>query len=126
MPKTNKCYDCHEEGHRSRQCLLKQKNRKRLVESTYGPKAPRPAFVSTAKTRPEEEANQPSVAFNRASEVGMHAVVCIGGTGVKMLVDAGATVTLLSGRAYDKNQQSNGTFAKDKVKQEIMTLKADL
>lgn len=121
LPKTIKCYNCHEEGHISRQCPSKQKNRKRPVESNYGPKAPRPASVSAAKTRPEEEVKQPSVAFNRPSEAGMYAVVCIGGTEIKMLVDTGATVTLLSERAYNKVQQSNGTSAIDKVKQEIMT-----
>lgn len=51
----------------------------------------------------------------------MYAVVCIGGTEIKMLVDTGATVTLLSERVYDKVEQSNGTFVINRVKQEIMT-----
>lgn len=53
---------------------VKEKNRKRPVGSNYSPKAPRPASVCAAKTRPEKEVKQPSVAFNRPSVAGMNAV----------------------------------------------------
>lgn len=51
------------------------------------------------------------MAFNRPSEAGVYAVVYIGGTEIKMLLDTGATVTLLSERVQQSEIRAFATAA---------------
>lgn len=49
------------------------------------------------------------MAFNRPSEAGVYAVVYIGGTEIKMMLDTGATVTLLSERVQQSEIRAFAT-----------------
>ena len=108
--------NCHKEGHISRQCPShgrevveiasngKIKVQLKLLELTRG------------KTK-----KQFSVANNRPCEAGMYLTARVEDAEIKLVVDAGATVTLLSKRVFNQIKESREDITAEESNQEIMT-----
>lgn len=90
------CFNCGEEGHRSSECLSKQKGKKCFRCYQFGHIADR------CSKRRDDNTDKPAVKNITSGKPKNHVMTCINDENISALVDTGADVSVLREDVYER------------------------